>query len=102
MTNRREFLKQISILSGETGLLFTIPPSFQRALAIDPKEGSSYLDAKHVVILMKENRSFDHTFGSFNGVRGFKDPRAIHLPNKTPYGFKATIKEIPFYLSGLT
>jgi phospholipase C len=31
-------------------------------------------DIKHVVILMQENRSFDHYFGSLRGVRGFASP----------------------------
>src|SRR5580658_3514629 len=31
-------------------------------------------DIKHVVILMQENRSFDHYFGAMPGVRGFSDP----------------------------
>src|SRR5215469_15069499 len=30
-------------------------------------------DLKHVVILMQENRSFDHYFGSLRGVRGYAD-----------------------------
>jgi phospholipase C len=30
-------------------------------------------DIKHVVILMQENRSFDHYFGTYSGVRGFAD-----------------------------
>ncbi|MER8188681.1 alkaline phosphatase family protein, partial [Kitasatospora sp. NPDC094015] len=30
----------------------------------------SVADVKHVVILMQENRSFDHYFGTLNGVRG--------------------------------
>ncbi|HVK23546.1 MAG TPA: phospholipase C, phosphocholine-specific [Actinokineospora sp.] len=30
-------------------------------------------DVKHVVVLMQENRSFDHYFGSLSGVRGFSD-----------------------------
>jgi phospholipase C len=30
-------------------------------------------DIDHVVILMQENRSFDHYFGSYRGVRGFAD-----------------------------
>ncbi len=30
----------------------------------------------HVVILIQENRSFDHYFGSYRGVRGFNDPSA--------------------------
>ncbi|BBH17457.1 phospholipase C [Nocardioides baekrokdamisoli] len=37
-------------------------------------------DVKHVVILMQENRSFDHYFGSLNGVRGFADRSTILLP----------------------
>jgi phospholipase C len=30
-------------------------------------------DIEHVVILIQENRSFDHYFGSYGGVRGFSD-----------------------------
>src|SRR5882672_9281430 len=60
----------------------TLPASVQRALAIDPMPGSTWLDAEHIVILMQENRSFDHCFGTLQGVRGFNDPRAIQLPNK--------------------
>src|SRR5262249_30118850 len=45
---------------------------------------STYLDAEHIVILMQENRSFDHCFGCLQGVRGFGDRRAITLPNGNP------------------
>jgi phospholipase C len=31
-------------------------------------------DIRHVVVLMQENRSFDHYFGTMPGVRGFADP----------------------------
>jgi len=72
------------MLSGGAGLFSVLPTSIQRALAIDPKPGSTFLDAEHVVILMQENRSFDHCYGSLRGVRGFNDPRAISLPNKNP------------------
>ncbi|HUC24590.1 MAG TPA: alkaline phosphatase family protein [Streptosporangiaceae bacterium] len=34
-------------------------------------------EIKHVVVLMQENRSFDHYFGAMPGVRGFGDPQAI-------------------------
>ena len=84
MDNRREFLKKAALLSGGTGLLSVFPPSIQKALAIDPAVGSTYLDAEHVVILMQENRSFDHCYGALQGVRGFDDPRAIKLPNGNP------------------
>ena len=38
-------------------------------------------DVKHVVILMQENRSFDHYFGTMNGVRGFNDPNILQFQN---------------------
>ncbi|MFH8473656.1 phosphocholine-specific phospholipase C [Streptomyces sp. NPDC018000] len=38
-------------------------------------------DIRHVVILMQENRSFDHYFGTLNGVRGFDDRQALTFPN---------------------
>lgn len=82
MDTRREFLKKAIMLSGATGIATVVPPSIQRALAINPAEGSTFLDAEHVVILMQENRSFDHCFGTLRGVRGFNDPRAVQLPNK--------------------
>jgi phospholipase C len=38
-------------------------------------------DLEHVVILMQENRSFDHYFGTLRGVRGFGDKQALTWPN---------------------
>ncbi len=76
------FIKKAALLSGGTGLAGVLPASIQRALAIDPAAGSTFLDAEHVVLLMQENRSFDHCLGTLRGVRGFNDPRAITLPNK--------------------
>jgi phospholipase C len=34
-------------------------------------------DVKHIVVLMQENRSFDHYFGTLSGVAGFSDPNAL-------------------------
>lgn len=82
MDTRRDFLKKAIMLSGATGLSYVFPESIQRAMAINPEKGSTYLDAEHIVILMQENRSFDHCFGTLKGVRGFNDPRAIRLPDK--------------------
>ncbi|UPK70994.1 phosphocholine-specific phospholipase C [Chitinophaga filiformis] len=82
MDTRRDFIKKAALLSGGTGLAGVLPASIQRALAIDPAAGSTYLDAEHVVLLMQENRSFDHALGTLRGVRGFNDPRAITLPDK--------------------
>jgi phospholipase C len=81
MKSRRDFLKLVALASGAVGFSGLAPESIQRACAIVPAPGSTYLDAEHIVILMQENRSFDHMFGSLRGVRGFNDPRALRLAN---------------------
>ena len=81
MESRRDFLKKVALLAASGA---AIPEAVQKAFAIDPAPGSTYLDAEHVVILMQENRSFDHTYGALRGVRGFNDPRAHMLPNGNP------------------
>jgi phospholipase C len=70
MQTRRNFLKLAAMLSGTAGASSFIPDSIQRAYAIKPEAGSTYLDAEHIVIRMQENRSFDHALGSLQGVRG--------------------------------
>ncbi len=82
MDTRRDFLKKAALLAGNAGFTGVLPASIQKALAIDPTFGSTWRDAEHVVLLMQENRSFDHSFGTLRGVRGFNDPRAINLPNQ--------------------
>ena len=84
MQTRRDFLRNTALLSGAAGLWGTLGESVQRAMAIEPDANTGFEDAEHVVILMQENRSFDHCFGSLRGVRGFNDPRAITLPSGNP------------------
>lgn len=81
MQSRRDFIKKVSMLTGMAGTATMLPESVQKAFAIDPAPGSTYLDAEHIVIMMQENRSFDHTLGTLQGVRGFNDPRAIRQAN---------------------
>lgn len=60
-----------------------LPPSLRAAIAAEPPAGG--LDAvRHVVVLMQENRSFDHYFGTLRGVRGFGDRNAVELPTGRP------------------
>jgi len=76
--DRRAFLK---LLAGGA-LASAFPASIKRALAIPAHRRSDTLaDVEHVVVLMQENRSFDHYFGALRGVRGFGDPRAVRLPS---------------------
>src|SRR5262245_17159944 len=89
MHTRREFIARAAQMSAAAGLVGAAAESIQRALAIEADAGSTVLDAEHVVILMQENRSFDHTFGTLRGVRGFDDPRAITLPDGNPVWVQA-------------
>jgi phospholipase C len=84
MSTRRDFFRHAAAFTGGARTVSTLLASIERASAIDPPEGSSFLDAEHVVILMQENRSFDHAYGSLRGVRGFNDPRAVTLPDQKP------------------
>lgn len=46
----------------------------------EPAHTGTIKDVKHVILLMQENRSFDHYYGTLKGVRGFDDRSAIELP----------------------
>jgi phospholipase C len=77
-TDRRTILRAM----GAAALGAAFPESILRALAIDPKIVTGTIkDVKHIVVLMQENRSFDHYLGTLRGVRGFDDPRAVTLPS---------------------
>src|SRR5699024_10268282 len=78
---RRNFLKKAALFADDDSMMNALPPSIQKAMSINPDSGTTFEDAEHVVLLMQENRSFDHVFGKLKGVRGFNDPRAIRLPN---------------------
>jgi len=72
------------MLTGGAFAWGAFPDAIARALQIDPAPGTTFRDAEHIVILMQENRSFDHAYGALRGVRGFRDPRAHVLPNGNP------------------
>src|SRR5580692_6762240 len=55
-------------------------------------------DVQHIVILMQENRAFDHYFGTLRGVRGFGDRFPIPLASGKPTWFQSDgTREIPPY-----
>ncbi len=58
-----------------------MPPNLRRVLAEPSPSSGSMRDIKHVVLLMQENRSFDHYFGTLSGIRGFGDKNALMLPS---------------------
>jgi phospholipase C len=51
-------------------------PLIRTAMAAVPRVGR-LADIEHVVILIQENRSFDHYFGNLPGVRGFGEAGAL-------------------------
>ena len=73
---RRRFLAgglAVGAAATATGLSASGGRLIERALAAAASP-ASLGDIEHVVILMQENRSFDHYFGTLSGVRGFSDP----------------------------
>jgi phospholipase C len=79
-SNRRNFLR-LAASAGVVGAN-AVPGLIEKALAIPAhRDTGTIKDVKHIVILMQENRSFDHYFGTMKGVRGFGDPRPATLPN---------------------
>lgn len=101
MSTRRNFLQSMVALAGSNLALGNLIGSIERAVAIEPNSDSSFLDAEHIVVLMQENRSFDHAFGAMRGVRGFNDPRAIRLEDTNPVWVqtnKAGKSYLPFRL----
>ncbi|KIF71641.1 phospholipase C [Streptomyces sp. AcH 505] len=87
-TTRRRFLQGTGVAAGTlvlggtagaggayagTKQRYVLPKGFKGNLS----------DLRHVVILMQENRSQDHYFGTFPGVRGFNDKQALRFQDGT-------------------
>ncbi|WP_420998048.1 phosphocholine-specific phospholipase C [Cupriavidus sp. 30B13] len=74
MPDRRQFLRSAAGTLAGAGALSLLPPAIRRALAIPASSPTGTLrDVEHIVVLMQENRAFDHYFGAMPGVRGFAD-----------------------------
>ena len=83
MVERREFLKLSAVAAGLS------VGSIRRALALpgDHTTGSIE-DVQHIVVLMQENRSFDHYLGTLRGVRGHNDRFPFRLADGKPVWFQ--------------
>jgi phospholipase C len=83
--DRRRFLHAAGATVAASLIAQGFPSAIAAALAMDPdRRTGTIADVGHVVILMQENRSFDHYFGCLRGVRGFADPRVLELANGDP------------------
>ncbi|PSJ28378.1 phospholipase C, phosphocholine-specific [Streptosporangium nondiastaticum] len=84
--NRRRFLQ----IAGATAGYAALSSSIDRAAAIPARRRAGTIqDVEHIVVLMQENRSFDHYFGTLKGVRGFGDPRPVSLPSGKPVWYQS-------------
>ncbi|KJF93759.1 phosphocholine-specific phospholipase C [Photobacterium angustum] len=83
--SRRSFIKKSAVVGAGAAAISTTPnvfASIEKALSIPAnRKHGSIKDVEHVVILMQENRSFDHYFGTMPGVRGFADRFPLRQPN---------------------
>src|SRR6201747_2347522 len=97
--DRRKFLRMGADITASAAALAALPLSIQKALAIPAAvESGTIKDVKHVVMLMQENRGFDHYFGTLRGVRGFGDRFPIPLESGKPVWFQSDgTREIPPY-----
>ncbi|WP_317446428.1 phosphocholine-specific phospholipase C [Streptomyces collinus] len=93
--NRRRFLQ----LAGATSAFTALSSSIERAAALPAHHRTgSVEDVEHIVVLMQENRSFDHYFGSLRGVRGFGDPRSVTQNGRSVWKQSDGTKDIlPFH-----
>src|SRR5246127_5486285 len=60
-------------------------------------------EIEHVVIFIQENRSFDHYFGSYRGVRGFADQSAAFQQSDPANTTDPPVGQLlPFHLNTAT
>jgi phospholipase C len=71
----RDFLAKLSGAGGAAFLMDWAAPVIEKAYGAGPCSGH-LADIQHIVLLMQENRSFDHYFGTLSSTRGFQDPGA--------------------------
>ncbi|MEJ1960793.1 MAG: phospholipase C, phosphocholine-specific [Gammaproteobacteria bacterium] len=102
---RRRFLSLTAKTAAAGATMAALPACMRRALEIPAAVRTGTIkDVKHVVILMQENRSFDHYFGTLRGVRGFGDRHPVPLASGKPVWWQSDgEREItPFHLDTKT
>lgn len=83
------------LLNGCGGSSSGVPPV--------PFACSKLSDIEHVVIIIQENRSFDHYFGSYRGVRGFSDQSMAFEQSDPANTMHSPVgKLLPFHLDTFT
>ena len=102
---RRDFIRMAAM--GAVGAGFT-SATIRRALALPAARQSGTIeDVQHIVVLMQENRSFDHYYGTMRGVRGQNDRVPVRMPDGRPVWLQRRQKNhdqliTPFHLDTST
>jgi len=104
--SRRRFIASAAATAGAAALAGTLPKALAKAAAARSAP-FDLSQVKHLVFEMQENRSFDHYFGTFPGVRGYSDPTAIRLPTgrsvfQQPDPFNPDGYLEPYHMSTIT
>lgn len=102
--SRRELLK-LSGKAAATGFVSSfLPGCGGSSPPTSTPSPCSHLSAiEHVIIFIQENRSFDHYFGSYRGVRGFSDQSAaFEQPDAANSSNPPVGKLLPFHLNTAT
>jgi phospholipase C len=95
--DRRHFLQ----VMGGAAALSKMQENIAKAQAIPANDATGTInDVEHIVILMQENRPFDHHFGTLRGVRGFNDPRAVNINLPLASGTGSTPAPVWFQPAG--
>ncbi len=105
--SRRNLIRRAAAVTGAAVAASVTPAAGALAGTGARRRYGDIRDIRHVMILMQENRSFDHYFGSLRGVRGFGDRAVITLPGgypvwqqpTTPPGQPVTGTQYPWQLS---
>lgn len=97
---RRELLKVGSAAAAaELASLALNGCGLSKIIPSIPSACSKITDIEHVVILTQENRSFDHYFGTYKGVRGFSDQSAaFQQPDSANTTISPVGSLLPFHL----
>lgn len=74
--SRREFLAKAASATSVGAAMSLAGPVIEKAYGAGPCSGH-LTDIEHFVLLMQENRSFDHYFGTLSGTNGFNTPSPL-------------------------
>lgn len=89
--DRRRFLQLAGGAAAATAMSGGFADSIARAASIPAHRTRGTIeDVEHIVVLMQENRSFDHYHARMRGVRGFGEPHPALLPSGRPVWYQPT------------